>query len=474
MYNIKMKLIIVIIIENKDNLSKIYDLLNKYQIEHFIFSINEYKNIFKFVNNKIFDWVFIAFDNSFIHIQNLIKYLQSQNHLLDYPCYIGGHGDNRVLGKIKFYFHSYTPGICLNKKAINLLLDDKIFTNYNNLCEKYNSDLVSNYGVAIGFFATIYNFKIVNNDEIWYCNCWGSPCHPNKPKLNTLVSCSNMTLNQINYCVNIFLYNNDSTITLYPSGGLGNLLFQYFYGYTISSKVKSKLQFITNTNYWRGDMNKYKIFDNCNFIDESFINLTDQIRINERNSYYDPLEIEPKKNYIIYGYFQSYKYFINKIKEIKKDLFNNIKIIYESIKQSFYNKYKNKEICMIHVRRGDYLKYPKIHPVCSNTYYSLAINFINNENIKYLVYSDDINFVTNWKLLKDFDYEIINENDPIKTLIMMTLSNHFIIANSTLSLCAYFLRENYDSTLIGPKNWFGPDAPPYKLEDILPEETILL
>ena len=56
----------------------------------------------------------------------------------------------------------------------------------------------------------------------------------------------------------------------------------------------------------------------------------------------------------------------------------------------------------------------------------------------------------------------------------MSLCDYFIIANSTLSLCAYFLRDNSDSILIGPKNWFGPDAPKHKLEDILPPETIII
>ena len=54
----------------------------------------------------------------------------------------------------------------------------------------------------------------------------------------------------------------------------------------------------------------------------------------------------------------------------------------------------------------------------------------------------------------------------------MSLCTHFIIANSTLSLASYFLRNNKDAILHGPLNWFGPGIPKYKIEDILPENAI--
>jgi hypothetical protein len=120
--------------------------------------------------------------------------------------------------------------------------------------------------------------------------------------------------------------------------------------------------------------------------------------------------------------------------------------------------------------------YPKLHPICSDEYYIDAINKINsiNDDVTYLVFSDDIKFISEWSVIKNYKYKIINEVDPVKTLLLMSLCDYFIIANSTLSLCAYFLRDKNESILIGPKNWFGPDAPKHKLEDILPPETIII
>ena len=120
--------------------------------------------------------------------------------------------------------------------------------------------------------------------------------------------------------------------------------------------------------------------------------------------------------------------------------------------------------------------YPDIHPVCSEAYYEKSFDIISEmiPNIKFLIFSDDLQYLNNWKLLKDYNHEIIKEVDSIKTLISMSLCDHFILANSTLSLCSYFLRNKKNSIIIGPKNWFGTKAPIWKIEDILPPECIII
>ena len=47
--------------------------------------------------------------------------------------YIGGHGDFRNIANVKFYFHSYTPGICINKRGIEIMSQTGIYENYNLL-----------------------------------------------------------------------------------------------------------------------------------------------------------------------------------------------------------------------------------------------------------------------------------------------------------------------------------------------------
>ncbi len=56
----------------------------------------------------------------------------------------------------------------------------------------------------------------------------------------------------------------------------------------------------------------------------------------------------------------------------------------------------------------------------------------------------------------------------------MSLCDNFIIANSTLSLCSYLLRKKKDAKIVGPKIWFGSGGYKYKIEDILPPNTIII
>jgi len=55
----------------------------------------------------------------------------------------------------------------------------------------------------------------------------------------------------------------------------------------------------------------------------------------------------------------------------------------------------------------------------------------------------------------------------------MSCCEHFIIPNSTLSLGAYYLRENINAKLVVPKNWFGSKMTRYSLADIVGDATII-
>ena len=221
-------------------------------------------------NNLLTDFIFICYENSFINILNLIKYINTLDPLI--PQYIGGHGDFRELSEKKFYFHSHSPGIILTKSLIDSLLSKNInfMIEYNNLCN-VSSDLYNCSGVAIGYYVDKYNYNIVNNNNIWYCNYDVYPCHHNIPNKDTLISCSNMSKNNFkdyyNYLNNNYLNNNLMNIYICPCGGLGNILFQYFLGCALKKKYNYNIYYSINYNYWRGDINKYKIFQHLNFID---------------------------------------------------------------------------------------------------------------------------------------------------------------------------------------------------------------
>jgi hypothetical protein len=271
----------------------------------------------------------------------------------------------------------------------------------------------------------------------------------------------------------MFINNNFAGMNLIilPGGGLGNILFQYFAGYSLSKEYNCQVFYQINYNYWRGDINKHRMLQHLNFIDLNDINHENFIDYNEKDFFYNSIELE-KKNYKMSGYYQSYKYSEKYISQIRDELFFNVASLYFEIEKFYFNLKKNKETCLIHVRRGDYLMYHNVHPTLSDEYYRKAIKII--PDCKYFVFSDDINYITNWSVLKGLDYEIVNINDPEEILIFMSLCDNFIIANSTLSLVAYLLRKNKHAKLVGPKKWFGEAGYKHKIEDIIPPNGILV
>lgn len=484
----------ICIVINENNINKIniiretyINLIKDDNIKYYFIISNKYKkqstdeeiyidiendvhfNIIRYFDSYNYDFILITYEDSFVNIKNLITLLtkyESKDKL-----YIGGHGDYRTINNTKFWFHSYTPGVVLSKGATKLLLDSNLMINYNKLC---NNDLKNLSGVAIGFYAHLLNIKIITNNNFHYCNWKGIPCHVNNVNIKDIICCYNMSKDDMyNYYKSLFINNNFTGMNLIilPGGGLGNILFQYFVGYSLGKQYNCKVYYQINYNYWRGDINKYKMLQHPNFIDLNNINHDSFSDYNEKDFFYNQIELE-EKNYKISGYYQSYKYSEKYINEIRDELFFNIASLYFQIEKYYHSILKDKQTCLIHVRRGDYLMYHNVHPILSDEYYRKAIEVI--PNCKYFVFSDDNNYVSNWSVLKGLDYEIININDPEEILIFMSLCDNFIIANSTLSLVAYLLRKNKNAKLVGPKTWFGDAGYKHKIEDIIPPNGILI
>jgi hypothetical protein len=109
--------------------------------------------------------------------------------------------------------------------------------------------------------------------------------------------------------------------------------------------------------------------------------------------------------------------------------------------------------CSLHVRRGDYLKYPNIHPTCDVSYYEKSISLVDSENI--LIFSDDINWCKNNLLIKNKNIFFIEGNQDYIDLWLMSLCKNNIMANSTFSWWGAWLNKNKNKLVIGPKKWFG-------------------
>jgi hypothetical protein len=231
-------------------------------------------------------------------------------------------------------------------------------------------------------------------------------------------------------------------------GGLGNYLFQIASAYSLALDNGDKIIFnINDSVIGHQPIKSYtnNILSKIKFIDHN---------LNVENNYHEPFfhyqKIPYKPNQKLHGYFQSEKYFIHNRKKIL-DLYSiddeSSKKIYEK-----YGEILTGETCSLHVRRGDYLKYPNHHPTCTLEYYKNSIKEFS-KNTKFLIFSDDIEWCKD--VFKGENFIFIEGNKDYIDLWLMSLCKNNIIANSSFSWWGAWLNQNPNKKVIAPTNWFG-------------------
>jgi hypothetical protein len=269
-------------------------------------------------------------------------------------------------------------------------------------------------------------------------------------------------------------------------GGLGNQLFQIFTTIAYAINYSKPFFFLNNQQlgdgsngstirytYWETFLTALKPFlKNINEIPQLMF-------IMEKDFMYQELPENFDRNYgtLLVGYFQSPKYF-NKYKEtickllkieLKKMIVKNrVKIDFDKINS-----------ISIHFRFGDYKKYPNVYKLLPKEYYKNALNFIMNE-LEHNKINVDIQKKDNIVLYFCEDNSISEVEEIINNLkntflhinfirakpdlkdweqmLLMSLCEHNIIANSTFSWWGAYLNSNVGKIVCYPEEWFVQDA----------------
>jgi len=258
-------------------------------------------------------------------------------------------------------------------------------------------------------------------------------------------------------------------------GGLGNQLFQYSLGYSLS-KIHCK-ELVFNTTSYKDEQNGRTLdISNLNIN----LNIVDNISNRNRFRFEHPLlnqltsilsfkfdyhfestvnSFNPKilryNNGYFDGYWQSEEYF--------KDFYNDLrkmfapKIIRDSV-NSQLNTIVGETYVSLHIRRTDYLneKNANLYATCSLDYYKKAINIMKNnvKNFKVIVFSDDYEWVKN-QLDIGLSFETASRsNSAVEDLFLMSNCSHNIIANSSFSWWAAWLNGNLEKLIIAPKLYY--------------------
>lgn len=194
-------------------------------------------------------------------------------------------------------------------------------------------------------------------------------------------------------------------------------------------------------------------------------------------SLYKEIPLFPKTNFMLIGYFQSYKYFEKEANQILERM--NIDIHQSTVLNEFSELLTGHAVSM-HFRLGDYLALPNYHPIMPAKYYENALTYILSKRRKPLkvIYfcepadTDTVNKTLD--TLRHLDVTFIKAPDAIpdwKQLLLMSLCIDNIIANSTFSWWGAYLNRAADSIKCYPSLWFGP-ALPKDVHDLFPDSWV--
>jgi len=258
-------------------------------------------------------------------------------------------------------------------------------------------------------------------------------------------------------------------------GGLANMMFQVSAAYSFSIDNNTDC-FFPNLDYMLNFLNT-ETTHNPNLLHADEYNLIfkklkkDSPNRNLRTINfpfeYSDVKLPNNEDVIIDGFFQSEKYFKHNREKIL-ELFEPDNSIKEIIDQK-YEKLLTKRTTSVHIRRGDYLKFPNHHPFQGYDYYSNAVNEVKSETDVFLIFSDDIEWCKN-NFKGDEYYFIENEKDYIE-LYLMSMCKNNIISNSSFSWWGAWMNKNQNKKVVGPKKWFGSSIT-HSTDDILPLEWI--
>jgi hypothetical protein len=181
---------------------------------------------------------------------------------------------------------------------------------------------------------------------------------------------------------------------------------------------------------------------------------------------------------LLFGYFQSYKYFENEKDKIMSLL--NISTQQEKIKSEYPDYFNTNYVTIsMHFRLGDYKEKQDYHPIMPYEYYENAIEQIleirGDKKIKVLYFCEKIdNEEVNAHILKlkekfPFLYFIKIDDDlpDWKQMLVMSCCHDNIIANSTFSWWGAYFNQNSDKIVCFPSLWFGP-ALKHDVSDLFP------
>jgi hypothetical protein len=265
------------------------------------------------------------------------------------------------------------------------------------------------------------------------------------------------------------------TIYIHLQDGLGNQLFMIFaiasyaLDHALQFKIMSSFDKTMNgtPTYWNNLLEGFK----------EHIEVAENINIKEYKeptfAYHQIPHELAFNNHIMKGFFQSYKYFEHNYDKLIDMMKLKEKIA--EVKEQYKDLLQKKTIAL-HIRIGDYIHLQNYHCIKGPDYYAHALRFLQKDlenrgeniadyNILCFYQQQDEYYICEYmKILQQLHdtspmYKFVRVPHDIpdwKQMLLMSLCQHFVIANSTFSWFGAYFSESPDKIVYYPKVWFGP------------------
>lgn len=271
-------------------------------------------------------------------------------------------------------------------------------------------------------------------------------------------------------------------VTVKMTGGLGNQMFIYAFGRSLSLKRKEELQYdlswyAEHHSVEKGAIARQFVLDRYNIAGQPaaavdaksyksslIVGLIEKVRSRIQYDYhyhFHPGLMKGKKQFFT-GFFHSHKYFSDCAETIKSDL--TLKDPLTGLAAEIEAKIKSCEAVSMHIRRDDLItskKSNQIYGVLPQSYYDDAVALVKTKcaNPVFFIFTDDVEWAkTSLKLEGEKVFVSGNGFHETIDLHLMSLCKINIIANSTFSWWAAWLNRNQDRIVIYPNKWFRLDG----------------
>ena len=255
------------------------------------------------------------------------------------------------------------------------------------------------------------------------------------------------------------------------SGGIGNQLFMISAATALALRNNTEPIFDfekCSTELQGNPSSKYRdtILRN---IKSTSINFADYPNVYKEPQFtYSPIPYS--ENIVLEGYWQSEKYFADFADHIRT-LFYFDDATKAKVSDFFKTLPSGKPITTLHVRRGDYAKFPDVYFMQDVEYYTKAMEMFPDNNFVFLCFGQDKKWVEENFKGDNIFYSPFTEE--LEDLTLMIMGDNNIIANSTFSWWSAWFNANPQKKVVAPSKWFQPQSG-LSAKDLYCEDWIII